>query len=209
MAIVSATYRHIVLTLAIFNAIYCNQASLALNTIHPLSSRGHASNVLYRTTFLNPQPVIGKNRLQTKNLEYSFPSRALTSLRMAADDFNESKYTEAAWSAIATLTKAADYYEASTIEAPILVDILLNPQKHKAGDDAVAASRIVEKILQSSGANLSEIRSELEKFFAKQPKIGGSAQKMLGRTLQKVLETARESKSLLGVSIYQFSNPCH
>jgi ATP-dependent Clp protease ATP-binding subunit ClpB len=124
---------------------------------------------------------------------------------MASDDFNESKYTEAAWSTIATLTKAADYYEASTIEAPILLDILLNPQKHNAGDDAEAAKRVVEKILQSAGANLKDLRSELEKYFAKQPKIGGAAQKMMGRSLQKVLETARETKSILGVSFTAFA----
>jgi ATP-dependent Clp protease ATP-binding subunit ClpB len=125
---------------------------------------------------------------------------------MASDDFNESKYTEAAWSTIATLTKAADYYEASTIEAPILLDILLNPQKHNAGDDAEAAKRVVEKILQSAGANLKDLRSELEKYFAKQPKIGGAAQKMMGRSLQKVLETARETKSILGVSFTAFAS---
>jgi hypothetical protein len=124
-----------------------------------------------------------------------------TSLRMAGGDFDESKYTEAAWSAIATLTKAAEYYEASTVEAPIMLDIMLNPSKHNAGADAESAKRVVEKVLQKASVNLNSLRSELEKYLAKQPKVSGTAQqKTLGRNLQKVLEYARDTKSVLGVS---------
>jgi ATP-dependent Clp protease ATP-binding subunit ClpB len=124
----------------------------------------------------------------------------MSALRMAADDFAEAKYTEAAWAAIATLTKAADYYEASTIEAPILVDILLNPSKHNAGDAAESAKRVIEKIIGSAGGDVNELRSDLEKFLAKQPKVSGGTQKMMGQSLQKVLDTARISKTVLGDS---------
>jgi ATP-dependent Clp protease ATP-binding subunit ClpB len=123
-----------------------------------------------------------------------------TSLRMAGGDFDESKYTEAAWSAVATLTKAAEYYEASTVEAPILLDIMLNPSKHNAGDDAESAKRVVEKVFQKANVDLNSLRSELEKYLAKQPKVSGTAQKTLGRNLQKVLEYARDTKNVLGVS---------
>ena len=124
-------------------------------------------------------------------------------LRMAAEDFNEAKYTEAAWSAIASLTKAADFYESSTVEAPLLLEIMLNPTKHGAGDDAEAAKRVVEKVLGKAGVDLKDLRSDLEKHLSKQPRMSGggsSTQKSMGRTLQKVLETARLGKSTLGDS---------
>ena len=156
------------------------------------------------TTFLSSptrttSSFVAMRQHQTPKLK-SYGSRSV-SLRMSSDDFNESKYTEAAWSTLATLTKAADYYEASTIEAPILVDVLFNPAKHNAGDNAESAKRVAERILQSSGASMKELRSELEKFLAKQPKISSSAQKMSGRTLQKVLESARENQKILGVCL--------
>lgn len=128
------------------------------------------------------------------------PRTPTTSLRMAGGDFDESKYTEAAWSAVATLTKAAEYYEASTVEAPILLDIMLNPSKHNAGDDAESAKRVVEKVFQKANVDLNSLRSELEKYLAKQPKVSGSSQKTMGRILQKVLEYARDTKNVLGVS---------
>ena len=123
-----------------------------------------------------------------------------TSLRMAADAFNESKYTEAAWSSIATLTKAADYYEASTIEAPILLDVLLNPSKHNAGENAESAKRVVDKVLSKAGVDTKELRSELEKYLAKQPKIKDSNQKSMGRILARVLDAGNDAKGVLGDS---------
>ena len=72
--------------------------------------------------------------------KFSTPHRT-TLLHMAAEDFNESKYTESAWSAISALSKAADYYEVQTIEAPLLLDIMLNPVKHGAGEDAEAGNK--------------------------------------------------------------------
>ena len=119
---------------------------------------------------------------------------------MAADAFNESKYTEAAWSSIATLTKAADYYEASTIEAPILLDVLLNPSKHNAGENAESAKRVVDKVLSKAGVDTKELRSELEKYLAKQPKIKDSNQKSMGRILARVLDAGNDAKGVLGDS---------
>ena len=129
------------------------------------------------------------------------PSRAAaTSLKMGADDFNQSKYTEAAWAAVSSLTKAADFYEASTVEAPILLDVLLNPAKHNAGEEAESARRVTEKIFQNAGADVKLLRVELEKYLAKQAKVSESASKTLGRNLQKVLDNARVSMSILGDS---------
>lgn len=118
---------------------------------------------------------------------------------MAAEDFDQSKYTDAAWSSVAAMTKVADFYQASTIEAPLMFDVMLNPSKHNAGDDAEAAKRVVEKVLSKAGVNVKELRSELESFLSKQARVADNSSKTMGRTLQKVLETARVSKSILGV----------
>ena len=120
----------------------------------------------------------------------------------SSDDFSENKYTEAAWAAIASLTKAADYYQASTVEAVILLDVLLNPAKHGAGEAAQSAQRVVETTLAKTGLDLKVLRASLETYLSKQPKVQGSAQqKTMARSLQKVLETARDGKTVLGVSV--------
>jgi ATP-dependent Clp protease ATP-binding subunit ClpB len=125
---------------------------------------------------------------------------AVTELRMAAEDFSEAKYTEAAWASIAALTKVADYYSTSSIEAPYLLDVLLNPNKHGAGEDAEAARRVIEKTLAKASVDVNKLRSELEKYLAKQPRVSDNASKSMGRSLQKVLDVARSSKEILGDS---------
>lgn len=118
-----------------------------------------------------------------------------------SDSFSSDKYTEAAWAVITSLSKASDYYEASTIEAPIMVDILLSPSKHAPGDEkAESAKRVAEKILQKANVDVPSLRSELEKYLAKQPKVSNAANKMQGQSLMKVLERARTNQSLLGDS---------
>jgi ATP-dependent Clp protease ATP-binding subunit ClpB len=120
---------------------------------------------------------------------------------MSAEDWKEDKYTQAAWSAIAALTKVADYYQTQAVESVYLLDVLLNPAKHNAGDDAEAAKRVVDKILGSAGVDMKELRKELDTYLAKQPKVtDNSAQKQMGKTLPKVLETARQTMSVLGDS---------
>lgn len=197
MAILSHPYRNAILAIALLAACRLDDTSAFVTPGQGIVKGGVG---IGSSTFVPSRTAASKYLVTNRGVTTKIKNSRDVSLRMAADDFNESKYTEAAWSIIATLTKAADYYEASTIEAPIMVDILLNPQKHSAGDDAEAAKRVVEKILQSAGANMKELRSELEKYFARQPKVGGAAQKMMGRTLQKVLDTARDTKSVLGDS---------
>jgi len=119
--------------------------------------------------------------------------------RMSPEFFNESKYTEAAWSTVAAVTKVADYYSATAVEAPMLLDVLLNPSKHRAGDNADAAKAIAEKIFQKAGVDLQTFRSDLEKHLSSQPRIGGdTSQKRMATSLSRVLDRARENKSILG-----------
>jgi len=119
---------------------------------------------------------------------------------MAAEDFSAGKYTEAAWSSIASLTKVADYYSASSVDAPFLLDVMLNPAKHSAGEDAEAAKKVVEKALTKAGANVKDLRSDLDKYLSKQPRVSDNSQKVMGRNLQRVLETARNTKEILSDS---------
>jgi ATP-dependent Clp protease ATP-binding subunit ClpB len=121
---------------------------------------------------------------------------------MAADDFNESKYTEAAWAAVSTLTKAAEFYSISSIEAPMLLDVLLNPSKHGAGENGESAKAVTEKILQKANVDVGTLKQDLEKYFSKQPRMTGSAPSnpIMGSTLSKVLSKARDNMGVLGDS---------
>jgi len=121
---------------------------------------------------------------------------------MASDDWNEAKYTESAWACIVALTKAADYYANNTVDSPMLLDVLLNPTKHSAGDDADSAKRTVEKVLLKAGLDVSKLRQDLEIHMSKQPKLSGSSdqQKVMGRNMIKLLEFARDTKQILGDS---------
>lgn len=127
--------------------------------------------------------------------------RQSMALQMATEDFDQMKYTEAAWAAIAALTKVADYYQSNNVESCHLLDVMLNPSKHNAGDDADSSKRALEKVLALVGIDSKELRRELEEHLSKQPKIeSASTQKNMGQTLPKVLEAARQVKSTLGDS---------
>jgi ElaB/YqjD/DUF883 family membrane-anchored ribosome-binding protein len=148
---------------------------------------------------------LAQQRIVTGRQTSSMKGRGMstTSLRMSSDDFNEQKYTEAGWAVVAALTKAADFHKTSTVESPILLDLLLNPSKHKAGDDAESARKAVEKVLKEVKCDVKALRQELETHLTQQPKMQGDAinqQKTMGYSLPKVLEAARNAMSTLGDS---------
>jgi len=127
--------------------------------------------------------------------------RQSLALKMATEDFDQMKYTEAAWAGIAALTKVADYYESNNVESVHLLDVMLNPFKHNAGDNADSAKRALEKVLMLAGVDSQKLRKDLEEYLGKQPKISSSStQKNMGQTLPKVLEAARQIKATLGDS---------
>lgn len=180
-------------------------------------STATAFNALSSSTTSAFTPVIPRHATRVDQLSSSFlaPQRMqrtpsttkktgiTTALRMSSDDFNEQKYTEAGWAVVAALTKAADFYQTSTVESPILLDLLLNPAKHKAGDDAESARKAVEKVLKDVKCDVKALRQELETHLAQQPKMQGdtgSVQKTMGYSLPKVLEAARSATSTLGDS---------
>jgi ATP-dependent Clp protease ATP-binding subunit ClpB len=120
---------------------------------------------------------------------------------MATEDFDQMKYTVAGWASVAALTKVADYYQSNNVESFHLLDVMLSPFKHQAGDDADAARRALEKVLVEAGVDAQMLRKDLEEFMGKQPRVSTTAtQKNFGQTLPKVLETARQIKSTLGDS---------
>mmetsp|Transcript_4784 Transcript_4784/g.6033 ORF Transcript_4784/g.6033 Transcript_4784/m.6033 type:complete len:989 (+) Transcript_4784:150-3116(+) len=169
-------------------------------------SRPHisSSKVSSAPSFSSRQiKALDTHQLQPKHVFNNIsPRRSKTSaLRMASDDFSEASYTEAAWSAIASLTKAADYYSTTTLEAPLLLDVLLSPSKHAPGDDgAKAAASVVEKTLMKAGADTKTLKADLETYMSKQAKLtsGSTGQKSMGQTLARVFDDARQNKLVLG-----------
>ena len=122
-----------------------------------------------------------------------------TALRMSSNDyFNEQTYTEAAWSAMISLQSAAENYQATQVEAPMLLDTLLNPSKYSGKDSADSARQVAEGVLTKAGVNMDTLRSELDGYFKKQPKVsGGSGQITMGRNLNAVLRKASDAKKQL------------
>lgn len=176
-----------------------NRVVADLNRVDPL--RSSSSSIMGRPNRNRSNSMIAKNGAGSAT---TCSGRSFsTSLRMSTDDFNEKKYTDAGWAVVAALTKAADYYQTSTVESPILLDLLLNPSKHKAGDDAESARRAVDKVLKAVGCDTKALRNELETSLAGQPKLQGdtgSMQKSMGYSLPKVLDAARNAMSTLGDS---------
>jgi len=134
--------------------------------------------------------------------------RSVVSLKMnTADTSSQESYTDAAWEVIAALPKVTEFHSTSSAEAPHLLDILLNPAKHNLQNDdkLESAHKVVMNILATAGVDVNQMKSELENHFSKQPKITitgdvgmVSSKKVMGQSLQRVLETARDSKGELG-----------
>jgi ATP-dependent Clp protease ATP-binding subunit ClpB len=159
------------------------------------------NRIVQKTTTASPAMMEGlASRRLYKQQQVSRPSSTL--LKMSSDDFNQEKYTEAGWAAVAALTKVADVYQTSTVESPILLEVLLNPGKHKCGDDADSARRAVEKVLKDAKVDIKALRQQLEAHLEKQPKVTGNMnqQKTMGYSLPKVLDAARSAMSTLGDS---------
>jgi ATP-dependent Clp protease ATP-binding subunit ClpB len=172
-----------------------DEKSQRASAFAPLAIRNSEVRVSSQSTMIFKDPM---NKLKPSVFKRPLHSSAL---KMASEDFDQSKYTEAAWSTIASLTQAADYYQSQSIEAPLLLDLMLNPSKHNAGEDAESAKRVVQKILTKAGVNVNQLRSELEANLSKQPRItGANGQKTLGRSLQPVLDAAKMAKTVLGDS---------
>lgn len=178
-------------------------STLSSNAFAPVTPRHSRAPGLTRVDLLGSS-FFGSHRMtNTGRRDSDRKKKITTTLRMSSDDFNEQKYTEAGWSVVAALTKAADFYQTSTVESPVLLDLLLNPARHKAGDDAESARKAVEKVLKGVGCDIKVLRKELEAFLASQPKMSGdtgSVQKTMGYNLPKVLEAARSAMSSLGDS---------
>lgn len=154
---------------------------------------------LERGVLLPPPGTLAKRKLPSP----SSITITSSSLHMAADDFSEQKYTEGAWSVMSSLTKAADYYEASTIEAPLMLDLLLNPSKHGASQDAEAAKKVVVSVLQKANVDVKKLQSGLDQWLSQQPRLttnSGATQKMMSQGLANVLESAKTVMSVLGDS---------
>jgi ATP-dependent Clp protease ATP-binding subunit ClpB len=173
-----------------------------IDAFAPPRFAGSSSSLSSRT--LAPTAGIPQWQKQQADATPSYRYAAMRQqLNMAAsDNFDESKYTETAWSSISSLPKVSDFYETTTVEAPLLLDMMLNPNKHGGNEKAEAAKKVVDRALSKAGVDMKQLRSELEQHFSKQARhsSSGSAQKAMGRSLQKVIDTARITQNVLGDS---------
>ena len=127
----------------------------------------------------------------------------------SSEDFDQARYTDAAWSAIAALPACADYHSATSVDAPMLLSVLLNPTRYQAGENALTARQVVVKLLGDAARvgkggefDVDGLRNDVERYLERQPKVGGdvSKQKSLGRTLGEVLQAGRDVRDGLQVS---------
>ena len=58
------------------------------------------------------------------------------------------------------------YRSSNTVDAPMLLDVLLTPGKHSAGENAESAKRVVEKVFLKADVDINGIRSELEQCMS-------------------------------------------
>lgn len=203
MVLISSKHRNVALALLVATAL----ASPSADAFAPMRvpQRTVSTSVVQTGGFVSslsgrqPSTFIGMQNTNSKR-KSTLARTTTTALRMSSEDFDQAKYTESAWSAINALTRAADYYKASTVEPPLLLEILLNPSKHSAGDDGESARRVAEKALSQGGVDVKKLRGDLEAYLAKQPKISGDTQIIMGRTFQRVSDAARSIKMNLGVS---------
>jgi len=164
-----------------------------LSFVPSRQQRSCSSSLSFTTKSLtSPSSSWNKNNL---------PSLSKSTLKMSSDeDFLQGSYTEAAWGLVSTLPNAAEYYDSSTVESSHLLDLMLNPSKHKAGENAKSAQTTAEKVLGLAGVDVRDLRRGLETHMSKQVKMTSSdsnQKPMMGRGLQKVLERARSNKVLL------------
>jgi len=178
-------------------------SAYGLSSRSSLDKRLHVENLNHGVKRCIQQRSFPQRSLLQRSIPWS-KGRGGVQIKMATDDFSEDLYTEAAWGCIASLARVADYYSATTVESPMLLDVMLNPSKHSAGDEAAAGKTVLDKVLAKAGVKGQELRRQLEEYMSKQPQITGTAatnaNKQMGRSLQKVLEAARAGKTLLGVS---------
>jgi len=128
----------------------------------------------------------------------------------SSQDFDQQQYTDASWSAISTLPQCADYYSATSVDAPMLLAILLNPTKYQASENASTAKQVVTKLLNDANVNVDKLKDDVEEYLLKQPTVSGdtSTQKSMGRTLGEVLEAGRGVRDGLKVCILVYIKKC-
>ncbi len=96
----------------------------------------------------------------------------------------------------------------TSVDAPMLLSILLNPTKYQANENALTARQVVVKLLEDAASgngrvfDVDRLRNDVESHLENRPKVSGdvSAQKSLGRTLGEVLRAGRDVRDGLNVS---------
>ena len=155
---------------------------------------------------ISPTSSIMNNRLSIPTAEKRHTKQSTALQMSSSQDFDQQQYTDASWSAISTLPQCADYYSATSVDAPMLLAILLNPTKYQASENASTAKQVVTKLLNDANVDVDKLKDDVEEYLLKQPTVSGdtSTQKSMGRTLGEVLEAGRGVRDGLKVRFLSF-----
>lgn len=101
-------------------------------------------------------------------------------------------FTTAAWEVIERLPVLAQKYDQQTCEAELMLKAILDQGKESVG----------VRLLEAAEVDIDRLNRDLETYLARLPTVRGdsAANKMMGSSLQAVLDDANKRKQLLGDS---------
>lgn len=158
--------------------------------------------LVVNATLLSPLPevegfTLQQQQLQRGNLATSpRPLRRAVVRRMSSTPptsgggggLNADSFTTSAWEAVAKLPGLADQYGQQSVESELLAKAVLDQ-----GDEGLGA-----KVLARAGVQLPELRTALGDYLASRPRVsGGSGNKVMGATLQRVIKAAGELQTAM------------
>jgi hypothetical protein len=112
----------------------------------------------------------------------------------SSEDFDQTKYTEAAWATLAALPACAESYMSTSVEAPMLLAILLNPTKYQAGEYSI----------QECGGIHDNLRNQIDELY-----VHSTLFNMHHRTGESAMTAKQVAMQLLedaGVNVQQLRN---
>lgn len=118
--------------------------------------------------------------------------------------FNPELYTESAWAAIESLARSSTKYSQQDVTPPLLLESILqiytSSSEVNDGGTADSASSsstfIADKIFSSASIDTAKLRSDLESFLSKLPKVTNNSNKSMSTSLLKTLSTASQDSKV-------------
>ncbi|CAM9175199.1 unnamed protein product [Chrysoparadoxa australica] len=160
---------------------------LARGFVSPLCcSSSKQPPTLSSRTFCKGERELGRCAPQRR------PSTALTMASSpppgSGSSLNPEQFTEKAWEGVSRLPTLADQYGAQMVESELLFKALLDE----------GPTGLAHRVIFKAGGDAAVLDKELEAFLKQQPSVSDSSQKVIGSTLQRVLNKAQEERVALG-----------